>query len=178
MSLPLETAGASWRIRRAGPDDADALTAIMTELAEAEDYILLAPEEIVRDPDQRRDDIVRAVNSGNRWILEVLETRNGVVGMLDLREVPMRKCGHVLELGLGLRAGARGKGYGTVLIGHAIRTAGDLGYRKLRLFVIACNFRARHVYRKAGFVETGRFVDEVQVQGRLEDLVVMERPVP
>jgi RimJ/RimL family protein N-acetyltransferase len=81
----------------------------------------------------------------------------------------------VAELGIGLRAGATDRGIGTALIRHAIRRATEAGFAKLRLFVIACNSRARHVYELSGFAETGRYQAEVRVGGRLEDLVVMER---
>jgi L-amino acid N-acyltransferase YncA len=167
--------GTSFAIRDAAPADAPSLGAILAELAARDDFILLSPEEVPTDDLQRADDIARSLSMSERWFIEVVEVGGVVEGIIDVRAVPLQKCRHVAELGIGLRAGATDRGIGTALIRHAIRRATEAGFAKLRLFVIACNDRARHVYERSGFAETGRYHAEVSVGGRLEDLVVMER---
>ena len=108
-----------------------------------------------------------------------LAEQDGVVaGMVDLRAVPLRRCAHVCELGIGLRAGFRDRGVGKALMEHAIRAASAQGFRKIRLMVIASNTRAIALYRKTRFVETGRFRDEVRLGRGFADLLVMERTLP
>ena len=178
MIFRKDLAGRRFQIRQAGHEDAPALAEILSELALSDDYILLSPEEVEIDSARRGEEIARARSMSDRWHLAVADQDGVAVGMLDLRAIPMRKCGHVMELGIGLRAGARGRGIGTAMMRYAVETAASLGYRKLRLFVIAGNDRALHLYSKEGFSETGRFVGEVRVRDRFEDLVVMERMLP
>ncbi|NOZ02619.1 MAG: GNAT family N-acetyltransferase [Deltaproteobacteria bacterium] len=173
----VDDAGVEFVIRQARPSDAGAVGDILAELARSEDFILLSPEEIGADVVRRAEDLARMEKNSVRWHVAIVEQAGGIVGMLDLRAVPLKKCDHVMELGLGLVAEATDRGIGTQLILYALARARDLGYRKVRLFVIACNDRARHVYRKVGFEETGRFIDEVRVGDGIEDLIVMEKPL-
>lgn len=169
--------GKEFLIRQAQPSDAEAVGRIMAILAESEEFILLSPEEIGADTLRRAEDLSRMEKLADRWHIALVEQAGEVVGMLDLRVVPLKKCCHVMELGLGLQPEATNRGMGTTLMYYALDKARNLGYRKVRLFVIACNERALHVYRKIGFIETGRFLDEVRVRDRLEDLIVMEMPL-
>lgn len=166
--------GQAFLIRQARPRDAEAVGRIMADLAESEEFILLSPEEIGADTLRRAEELSRMEKLADRWHIALVEQDGEAVGMLDLRAVPLKKCNHVMELGLGLLPEATDRGMGTALMHYALARAESLGYRKVRLFVIACNQRAVHVYRKIGFQETGRFEDEVRVHDRLEDLIVME----
>mgnify|MGYP000851656763 CR=1 FL=1 len=178
MDLLHDARGASFCIREARPDDAPALTAILAELAPVDGYILLSPEEVAGEPSAHGGDVARANASGGRWLLFVAEQDGRVVGMVDLRAVPLRRCAHVCELGIGLRAGFRDRGIGLALMRHAVQAAVAQGFRKIRLMVIESNSRAIALYRRTGFVETGRFVEEVRLGREFEDLVVMERMLP
>jgi len=171
----IDDQGRPFSIRRARPEDAEDVGRIMGELAESEEFILLSPDEIGADTQRRAEDISRMEKLADRWHIALVEQAGEIVGLLDLRAVPLKKCRHVMELGVGLVGGATDRGVGTSLIRYALAMALELGYLKVRLFVIACNERALHVYEKIGFKETGRFVDEVKVRDRLEDLVVMEK---
>jgi len=173
----VDSLGQPYVIRSARPQDAGAVGEILAELAQAGDLILLSPGEVGTDDSARRDEILRATANPDRWHFVVVEQDRQVVGMLDLRVVPLSKCRHVMELGIGLKAGARGHGIGTALMVHAVERARAAGCRKIRLFVIDGNERAAHVYRKCAFSETGRFVAEVRVGDAYRDLVVMERDV-
>ncbi|MBL6974505.1 MAG: GNAT family N-acetyltransferase [Deltaproteobacteria bacterium] len=174
----LDNQGRAFLIRQARPQDAAAVGRIMADLAESEEFILLSPEEIGADTLRRADELSRMEKLADRWHIALVEQDGEAVGMLDLRAVPLKKCNHVMELGLGLLPEATDRGMGTALMNYALERAETLGYRKVRLFVIACNQRAVHVYRKIGFEETGRFLEEVRVHDRLVDLIVMEMALP
>jgi ribosomal protein S18 acetylase RimI-like enzyme len=178
VDLSVDARGAPFIIREARPDDAPALGAILSELAPVDGFILLSPEEVAAEPAAHGGDVMRANASGGRWLLFVAEQDGVVAGMVDLRAVPLRRCAHVCELGIGLRAGFRDRGVGKALMERAIQAAAAQGFRKIRLMVIASNTRAIAVYRKTGFVETGRFREEVRLGRGFEDLVVMERTLP
>jgi ribosomal protein S18 acetylase RimI-like enzyme len=178
VGLHVDGRGASFIIRESQPDDAPALGAILSQLAQIDGFILLSPEEVAGDPVARAGDLARANIGGGRWMLYVAEQDGVVAGMVDLRAVAFRRCAHVCELGIGVIAGFRDRGIGSSLMEHAIQSAIAHGFTKIRLMVIASNTRAIAVYFRAGFVETGRFVDEVRLGRGFEDLLVMERSLP
>jgi RimJ/RimL family protein N-acetyltransferase len=78
------------------------------------------------------------------------------------------------ELGIALRLGVAGKGYGTdalrVLVEYAF-TRRNL--RRVHLIVVASNERAIASYRKVGFVEEGRRREHCWVRGAYVDEVIM-----
>lgn len=178
VDLHVDTHGVPFLIREARPEDAPVLGAILAELATVDGFILLSPDEVAAEPSAHGGDVVRANASGGRWMLYVVEQDGVAAGLVDLRAVPLRRCAHVCELGIGLRAGFRDRGIGRSLMEHALHVAAAQGFRKVRLMVIASNTRAIAVYLKTGFVETGRFLDEVRLGRGFEDLVVMERTLP
>lgn len=68
----------------------------------------------------------------------------------------------------------RGKGYGQSALRQVLRhVRGDLGLRRLYLYVLEENAAARRVYEKAGFVEEGKLRQHVFKHGRFLDLIVM-----
>jgi len=65
---------------------------------------------------------------------------------------------------LYLVPGARGRGLGRELLNFALARAAELGIRTLHLEVEADNERANHLYRAAGFAETGRRLMRMALQ--------------
>lgn len=170
--------GHPYRIRPARPEDAPFLTELLREIAAVDGFILLTPEEVQEDPSSREQDLSTANRTGAPWVILVSEDDTGVFGMVTLRAVPLRRCAHVCELGIGIRAHGRGRGVGRELMRTALQEAVRQGFRKVRLMVIASNHRAIRLYRQEEFVETGRFREEVRLGRGYEDLIVMERSLP
>ena len=86
-----------------------------------------------------------------------------------------QKSGHdYFTIGLALIARARGRGIGTRLMDTLERESRRLGARKLYLTVWSANTAGIHVYRKAGYVESGRRPDWVLMDsGDTCDLIDM-----
>ncbi len=80
---------------------------------------------------------------------------------------------HVGEVGIGLAARAREAGIGTELMKTTIEESRKRGFRLLVLHVFAGNERARHVYEKVGFRETGRIPMRFYRKGRYIDDIIM-----
>ena len=49
-----------------------------------------------------------------------------------------------------------GQGIGTAMIGYLTELAKQIGYELMELIVVAENERARALYQKCGFIESGR----------------------
>jgi RimJ/RimL family protein N-acetyltransferase len=87
-----------------------------------------------------------------------------------------RKSGfseHVGGIGIGIRDGYRDVGVGTEMLRILIAQAKRWNLKILELGVFATNDRARHVYRKIGFKETGRIPKEVFKDGKYVDHIIM-----
>lgn len=96
-----------------------------------------------------------------------------LIGNCELRvPAPENRCG---DLGIAIgHPGYRDRGYGT----DAMRTLCRFGFamlnlHRIELTVDATNARARHVYRKVGFVEECLLRDHRFIAGSYRDTVVM-----
>lgn len=106
-------------------------------------------------------------------VMFAIEAEGELIGSISLYhlDTTSRSC----ELGIVI--GSRdhlGKGYGT----DAVRTVVDYAFRyrnfhRVYLGVTASNERAIASYRKAGFVEEGRFRDHIYNDGEYRDMVFM-----
>lgn len=60
------------------------------------------------------------------------------------------------EIGIGLRKEYRNRGLGTAMLQKAVRWAHQIGFTYLRLTSRPDNARATYVFKKVGFIPTGR----------------------
>lgn len=78
------------------------------------------------------------------------------------------------HLGISLRRDKWGQGYGQDAVRTLLRYAFDyLNFRKVSLEVLADDDRAVGAYRRAGFVEEGRFREHTWHDGRYRDVLRM-----
>ncbi|MBE3200631.1 GNAT family N-acetyltransferase [Parafrankia sp. CH37] len=101
----------------------------------------------------------------------VREERGGLAGFYFFEP-----CGDALFYGLGLRPDLTGRGLGERFVRAGLAFAEPIhGRRRVVLHVAAFNERAVRVYRRAGFVETGRHSEAFDGYGPVE-FVDMEKP--
>lgn len=103
----------------------------------------------------------------------VIEADGKVVGEIFLHH--QHRHAGTTQFGIGIYdPDYVGKGYGTdalnVFLDWTFRIQ---GFRRVSLTVVAINERAIRAYRTCGFVEEGRFREEVLYNGRYEDLLAM-----
>ena len=67
-----------------------------------------------------------------------------------------RKILHRCSLAIALYKKYWGLGIGTAMINYLTELAAQIGYRQIDLEVVAENEQAQALYRKCGFVESGR----------------------
>ena len=90
---------------------------------------------------------------GNKLIL-LAEVEGKVVANSSIT----KKTGyskHVGTLGIGIKSGFRETGIGTEMMKTLVSKAENMGLKIMTLTVFSTNKRAKHVYEKIGFRETG-----------------------
>ena len=80
---------------------------------------------------------------------------------------------HVGFLGIAIKAGYRDTGIGTEMMKTLIEESRKMGLKVLVLDVFASNKRARHVYEKVGFKESGRIPKGICKKGEYIDSITM-----
>lgn len=127
------------------------------------------PEERPVDIDERAALFAR---SAGQSVVAVADGE--LIGMLHI-EVSRHGFG---DLGMLVARSWRGRGAGSALLAAAIDWARSHGLHKLCLEVFAHNTAAIALYRKAGFLEEGRRVQQYRrASGEVWDSIVMGMPL-
>jgi putative acetyltransferase len=156
---------AELRVRRARPDDAEAIARNIAEVA-PEGFLGAEPPVDVPTRTERQREVIE---TGAAW---VLEDGDHVVGHLDLHT----RVSGVLSVGMALVPAARGRGGGRALLQAAIDHAERTGAHKLDLEVWLDNARAIAFYAASGFEVEGLRRDHyLRRDGRLRSSLIMAR---
>lgn len=83
---------------------------------------------------------------------------------------------HLGGIGIAIKKGFRDSGIGTEMMKTLVEQGKSWGLKVLMLTVFANNARALHVYRKIGFVETGRIPKKFFKEGQYLDEVTTPTP--
>jgi len=110
----------------------------------------------------------------DKHVAVVAEANGRVVGSCELTQRPGRMS-HVGSLGISVKDGYREKGIGQEMMRELERQAPRLGLESIYLEVFSTNDRAIHVYRKMGYVETGRIPMCIKYKGGYVDSVIMTK---
>jgi ribosomal protein S18 acetylase RimI-like enzyme len=131
-------------IRPARPDDAGAVAAVVH--AAYSMYV----ERIGKPPGPMLDDYSARIAGGS---VSVVEDSNGnIAGIIVLIPRP----DHLLLDNVAVRPDRQGQGLGHALIAFAEAEAARLGYAEIRLYTHEKMTENLALYRRIGFVETGR----------------------
>lgn len=162
---------AAFQIRRASPDDAGGITAVLE--AVTRERVYSAIERPWTAEEQRR--YLASLSPREAFHVAIAGTGD-VVGYqsLDLYSTILPSMAHVGALGTFLLPGWRRHGVGQALFDATMQFAALAGYRKFVIQVRASNLAARAFYTQLGFVECGRLRAQVIVDGTEDDEVVLE----
>jgi RimJ/RimL family protein N-acetyltransferase len=156
----------TFQVRRARPEDADAILRLFEAIAGERRHILTEPP---IDRKDRRQRFLEGLQSddAHRFVAEV---GGEIVGDLAV----FRRGMGPATIGMGVAAAWRGQGVGTALMQACVDWALEEGVHKLSLEVFPWNEAAIALYRKFGFVEEGRLRKHYRRQnGELWDVLVM-----
>ena len=139
------------------PQDAEQMLACLRQTAGETPYMLRCEDEIRLSPDEERGFLERILAAPGAAMIGAW--RDGaLLGSCGLHPVGAehRKLAHRAELGLAVIKAYWSLGIGGALLDEAIGCARSVGYEQLELDVCAGNERARRLYERRGFQETGR----------------------
>jgi L-amino acid N-acyltransferase YncA len=158
------------QIRRAHPDDAPGIVAILQGIAEERIH-----SAITRPWDTVQERAYLASLS-SREAFHVAESSSGVVGYqsLDLYSPYLESMQHVAQVGTFLHPQWRGKGVGRALFATTRAFAITAGFRKIVIQVRGSNQTAQSFYAKLGFAPCGRLHRQVLIDGQEDDEILME----
>ena len=176
------------RVRRATPDDAEAICAVLGAVVAERAFSAIDRPWPVGE--QRR--YLEALPGSEAFHVavvpadalgavarsaEVAENHHErVVGYqsLDRYSAFLHSMAHVAGLGTFVLPAWRGRGIGQALFAATRDFAVDAGYRKFVIYVRGSNTGAQAFYQRLGFVPCGRLTRQTVIDGREDDEVLME----
>lgn len=156
-------------VRPASVDDLDAIRRIYNEGIEDRVATLESA------PKTREELEVWWNEHDDRYAVIVAETTR-IVGWASLNRFSHR-CAHaaVADLSVYVARDERGRGIGRLLLDGLVEIAAQGAFRKIVLHALDPNEVGKRLYASAGFREVGVFRQHGILDGRLVDVVAMER---
>jgi RimJ/RimL family protein N-acetyltransferase len=158
-------------VRMATPDDASGITRVLTSVVSERVH------SAIDRPWTAEEQRSYLTSLSRREAFHVaISSSDDIIGYqsLDLYSSILPSMAHVGQLGTFLRPDWRRHGVGRALFSATKRFALGAGYRKLVIQIRASNLPAQAFYSRLGFIECGRLREQVIVDGREDDEVVME----
>lgn len=139
-------------IRKAVPDDAQELLAVMKIIGEETPYLVMDEKGSDLSKEGMELNLAALYESPNNVLLVALA--NGkIVGTANVSASSKKRIEHIGEIGISILEGYWGLGLGTLLLEEIIIWAEETQViKRLELTVQERNKRAIHLYRKIGFV--------------------------
>ena len=161
-------------LRPTAPKDSEAMIAYMKQTAAETPYLLRYPDEVQFTLEDEREILGRILEDPGS-VMMVAEVDGRVAGNASVSGIgTKRKILHRCSLAIALYQAYWGLGIGTAMIGYLTELARQIGFAQIDLEVVAENTQAIALYRKCGFVETGRRVRALRFDdGSFHDELLM-----
>jgi RimJ/RimL family protein N-acetyltransferase len=137
-----------------GESDVPALVALINALAAEHSQLFIQPVDPQSGIGLVRDHLAAIARSGTEAVL-VARAGDALLGLVTGTRGSHPARNGVVEIGIGVRAGHRGKGIGTALLAAIEQWARTSGCHRLSLHVVTTNTPAIALYRKVGFTSEG-----------------------
>jgi ribosomal protein S18 acetylase RimI-like enzyme len=157
-------------IRKATPDDAEAIIAVLEEIASERVHTA------INKPWSSGQQRSYLVSLSAREAIHVAQAAQEVVGYqtLELWAPTIDSMAHVGQLGTFLRSAWRRQGIGEALFRSTLDFARQTDYLKFVIQVRSSNTAAQSFYGQLGFKECGRLTRQVRMDGQEDDEILME----
>ena len=143
-------------LRPNGPEYAEEMIAYMEKTAGETEFLLRYPDEVSYTVEKERELLENILEDPYHiMMVAVVDGKpagNGSVSGIGTK----RKIRHRCSLAIALYEEYWGLGIGSAMIDYLSELAAGIGWTQLDLEVVAENERAQALYKKCGFVESGR----------------------
>ncbi|OOE12694.1 GNAT family N-acetyltransferase [Fictibacillus arsenicus] len=147
-------------IRPVRVEDAEAVLSIQREVVGEKDYFIAVSEEFNKTTEEYQEWIQKIIEH-ERETMFVAEIEGKVVGWIVFKSQERKRMHHTGSFAIMLQKDCRNKGIGKLLIHELLRWAEEHPIiEKVSLGTFSTNTRAIELYKKLGFVEEGRKVNE------------------
>jgi len=138
------------------PQYAEEMIEYMKKTSAETDFLLRCPDEVNFTLEGEKDILGRLLDDrGTVMMAAVVDGK--VAGNLSVSGIgDKRKILHRSSLAIALYKEYWGLGIGSAMISYATELAKQMGFKQIDLEVVAENTRAQALYKKCGFIETGR----------------------
>lgn len=151
-------------IRTAIASDAERMKHCVTKYIEDNSGQVLSRDEYPSAMQDEKTWISDFLDNPSR-ILLVAEIDGEVVGNIDFQAGTRKRLRHVGEFGMSVLPSFRGRGIGALLLSSLVEWARNHSeIEKINLRVLSNNKTAISMYKKYGFIEVGRRVNEIKYE--------------
>jgi RimJ/RimL family protein N-acetyltransferase len=170
--MVLSEVAAETRVPRV--EDVPALAALINELAREATFLFIMPIEGASGTAALRGHLASIAAGGGGFVL-VADGGGDLVGLATATRGHHPARRGAAEIGIGVRASARGRGIGRALMLGVEHWASNAGIRRLHLSVVTTNAPAIALYRGLGFAEEGVLRASAEVDGVFVDELAMAK---
>jgi RimJ/RimL family protein N-acetyltransferase len=162
-------------VRAAWPEDAGAIVEYLGDILDDRMASIADRDEMMLDIWSEREHL-RRISINPLAISIVAENNREIIGFLTCEGGRRRKIAHVADIGMSVRGDWRRHGVGAALLAYAESWARSTGkISKLTLNVFEENIAAIRLYEGNGFVQEGRLIKQIELDGVFQDLILMAK---
>ena len=156
------------------PEYAEEMIEYMKKTAGETPWLLRYPDEVYFTAEGEREILGRILEDpGHAMMAAIVDGKvagNGSVSGIGNKRKILHRC----SLAIALYEEYWGLGIGKAMIGYLTELAKQMGFQQMDLEVVAENTRAQELYRRCGFVESGRRHHALRFDdGSMHDEVLM-----
>lgn len=154
------------KIRAATEEDAENMLAIQSEVLAEVDYLITTLEEFQQTIGEQKK-WIQAKLANERELILIAQYQEKIVGWLVFQSPNRKRLAHTGSFGMMILKEYRGLGIGKRLLEKLLKWAELNPYiEKISLGVFSTNERAIALYKKMGFVEEGRKINEIKLNDK------------
>ncbi|HXQ53332.1 MAG TPA: GNAT family N-acetyltransferase [Stellaceae bacterium] len=165
------------RVRMPTADDIPRLVALINELAQDSGLLFINAVDPKTGASVLRDHLASIALSGTEAVF-VADQGDALVALLTATRGAHEAKRGVVDIGIGVRQGERGRGIGGALLEAAEHWARSVGVHRLQLTVVTTNAPAIALYRKLGYVNEGVMHASAKLDGVYLDQYMMAKLLP
>lgn len=166
--------GRSCTLRPTHPDDAAEMIDYMKQIAEDTRFTLRTPDEVTFTLEQEREILGHLLEDPGS-VMMLAEVAGRVAGNCSISGMGYKsRIRHRCSMAIALKKDYWNLGIGYGMITYLTELAKQIGFEQMELDVVADNERAKKLYEKCGFTETGKHLRALKYDdGTYADEIIM-----